>query len=112
MVRRAPRSTRTAPLFPYTTLFLARGEFQGRVRIGHDDIRGIANGTVPSATFRRRRPHLSARRPATANEGGLRPGAAATKLRAIRSRRRDDPRSEEHTSELQSLMRISNAVFC
>src|SRR3546814_3712963 len=29
-----------------------------------------------------------------------------------RSRRRDDPRSEEHTSELQSLMRISYAVFC
>src|SRR3546814_20127901 len=75
MIRRPPRSTRTATLFPYTTLF-----------------RSIADPHVGAA---------QAARPtsrATARISGTRTGHAT--------------RSEEHTSELQSLMRISYAVFC
>src|SRR3546814_3035497 len=97
MIRRPPRSTRTDTLFPYTTLF--RSVVQRAAR------------------------HRSAQRP--------RPRARAARPRAFRARAgpherrasglhepRDDgqpfgqDRSEEHTSELQSLMRISYAVFC
>src|SRR3546814_4986560 len=90
MIRRPPRSTRTDTLFPYTTLF----------RSGH----------------------------AAAPHGVRRRGAEAGRHLAGRQRRlvrndkcyedqseaclRSRTRSEEHTSELQSLMRISYAVFC
>src|SRR3546814_8514311 len=93
MIRRPPRSTRTDTLFPYTTLFRST-----RWRAGH-----------PAPAHATGRPtDRSAARP-----GGL-PAAAST--RAIRGRAahccRTHRRSEEHTSELQSLMRISYAVFC
>src|SRR3546814_8162689 len=104
MIRRQPRSTRTHTLFPYTTLF-------------RSDAQGVRAGTVPA-----RRPGAHARRgvelhadPAHAAHEPRRPDPA---LHArTRSRGRCDPhraarRSEEHTSELQSLMRISYAVFC
>src|SRR3546814_9137730 len=95
MIRRPPRSTRTDTLFPYTTLFRS-----GR--------------TAPGAS--RAQP---AGRLVGAGAAG-RPGGAG-RHGAVRNRR--DPlrgpavraggaRSEEHTSELQSLMRISYAVFC
>src|SRR3546814_9173010 len=94
MIRRPPRSTRTDTLFPYTTLF-----------------RSILAAVLFNFTFcllnelafyaaqlsRRSRCHLDHRRP-------LRPGLEYT--------RPEPARSEEHTSELQSLMRISYAVFC
>src|SRR3546814_8368002 len=88
MIRRPPRSTRTDTLFPYTTLFRSRGcrrasGDRGRPDAGYRAFRG------------RRR---------DAAEGGRRP-ADQVRLPA-------DGRSEEHTSELQSLMRISYAVFC
>src|SRR3546814_3803071 len=85
MIRRPPRSTRTDTLFPYTTLFRSHG--------GH----GLA---------RLRRVDQGA------DDRGLLAGAVERLLD------RDDIgvagrlRSEEHTSELQSLMRISYAVFC
>src|SRR3546814_3676258 len=84
MRRRPPRSTRTDTLFPYTTLFRSR-------------------------LLTKPKPHaLRLRRP----ERGAIPRAAAAK-RPISSRAcAARPRSEEHTSELQSLMRISYAVFC
>src|SRR3546814_8935746 len=90
MIRRQPRSTRADTLFPYTTLFRSRGR-QGRVgdflyRAGR-----FRTGGRPQDVRRRK---LSD--PAPATVGGRLP------------RRR----SEEHTSELQSLMRISYAVFC
>src|SRR3546814_5576517 len=89
MIRRPPRSTRTDTLFPYTTLFRSRsraGRRRGR--------RG-----VPAA------PRLRAAR------GGRRHIRVRNRRRS--SRRAACPlRSEEHTSELQSLMRISYAVFC
>src|SRR3546814_2352469 len=86
MLRRPPRSTRTDTLFPYTTLFRS----------------GVAR-----RLFRRpRRPPRERQdgRPETHRDAGT--GDVG---------RRFDPRrrrSEEHTSELQSLMRISYAVFC
>src|SRR3546814_1548047 len=86
MIRRPPRSTRTDTLFPYTTLF---------------------------------------RSPAECGDSGKKPGpmgpgffvrtSLAVPARCLTPAQRvsdTDVRSEEHTSELQSLMRISYAVFC
>src|SRR3546814_9879294 len=87
MIRRPPRSTRTDTLFPYTTLF-------------RSNLRALAAGISTDGLFKI--------------------------ARAFRARHADVPlvmmgyfntidqrgRSEEHTSELQSLMRISYAVFC
>src|SRR3546814_10055690 len=97
MIRRPPRSTRTDTLFPYTTLFRSRCR-RSRLRLDLDpgahsraDRDGRAHGVVLVARHDgdglRRRSHHSAHR-------------------------RLKRRSEEHTSELQSLMRISYAVFC
>src|SRR3546814_7952563 len=88
MIRRPPRSTRTDTLFPYTTLFRSR---QGRrpglpLRFGFGLPGRFAADRVRGA-----------RRPRAANARLLQQGRI---------------RSEEHTSELQSLMRISYAVFC
>src|SRR3546814_4193560 len=87
MIRRPPRSTRTDTLFPYTTLFRSRqlhGRARGRSLAGDPDVLDPGR--------------------ATAMEGpGPAPGRGHDGHRA---------RSEEHTSELQSLMRISYAVFC
>src|SRR3546814_2105659 len=87
MIRRPPRSTRTDTLFPYTTLFRSAS---------------AANAAGASAQAGRG----TAPRAAT--------GAASGRPRRVR---RSKPcarslRSEEHTSELQSLMRSSYAVFC
>src|SRR3546814_3808145 len=91
MIRRPPRSTRTDTLFPYTTLFRSVGTYpRGRIRTVSVD----AGGSDPRR-----------------QGGGRRRGAAARGAVAGHHRRRAD-RSEEHTSELQSLMRISYAVFC
>src|SRR3546814_6985142 len=88
MIRRPPRSTRTDTLFPYTTRFrsaLRAGRpCQGRLHHRRED---RSPARFPSLLRRRRRFDPRLRIPA---------------------RRR----SEEHTSELQSLMRISYAVFC
>src|SRR3546814_1127391 len=93
MIRRPPRSTRTDTLFPYTTLFRSQSrgvqpaDFNSYgSRRGNDDV--MVRGTF--ANIRIRNQMLDG------VEGGL------TKYF----------RSEEHTSELQSLMRISYAVFC
>src|SRR3546814_6801909 len=94
MIRRPPRSTRTDTLFPYTTLFRARDAAE---------VVGVLGAAVRTVEDRRRGGPL--RRPVA--ESGLRidrvhgPSVYGT-----------SPRSEEHTSELQSLMRISYAVFC
>src|SRR3546814_5875084 len=126
MIRRPPRSTRTDTLFPYPTLFRSDGDlgpgrlaadhqragrtvsgldaavYQGfhRVLLGHRHVVDPdAAGTRDLATCR---PPLSLQ---------LRPdvlgrGVPARNVRCVHDR------SEEHTSELQSLMRISYAVFC
>src|SRR3546814_1370205 len=104
MIRRPPRSTRTDTLFPYTTLFRSPDEAGVRVTrplvVAH---RG-ASGYAPENT-------LAAFRAAIALgsdmiELDVHP-TADRRLAVIH-----DARSEEHTSELQSLMRISYAVFC
>src|SRR3546814_10488643 len=82
MKRRPPRSTRTDTLFPYTTLFRSRPQRASRRHAKFQD-RALER--------HRRRAQARATVTATLNEG---------------------TRSEEHTSELQSLMRISYAVFC
>src|SRR3546814_14467153 len=92
MIRRPPRSTRTDTLFPYTTLF--------RSRIMPHAAEWRANAPISQATFGRSAP--CARPPMSA---GLQVAQGALLQQA-------EGRSEEHTSELQSLMRISYAVFC
>src|SRR3546814_10367361 len=91
MNRRPPRATRTDTLFPYTTLF--RSSF---IAFGHDGSQSAARGLFgaigEAATSGETGPGLS--------------GTICTNWVAVVSR------SEEHTSELQSLMRISYAVFC
>src|SRR3546814_7706728 len=107
MIRRPPRSTRTDTLFPYTTLFrslrrrsaarpdrhaglYAEAERRGQGRRGQ-----IAPGSrryIASAQVRDFREFLHTRYHALLVDAAI--------------------RSEEHTSELQSLMRISYAVFC
>src|SRR3546814_2389873 len=102
MIRRPPRSTRTDTLFPYTTLFRSPqpergGEHRQQQHHRHDPAHraGVAivvehapvGGPGEDAEL-----HASSRR------GGKRSAPVG--------------RSEEHTSELQSLMRISYAVFC
>src|SRR3546814_2923545 len=92
MIRRPPRSTRTDTLFPYTTLFrssdaaiqrLFMNPYYGLLRYArNDEERDLFR--VSSAAYRQ---------PSICPRGSTR-------------------RSEEHTSELQSLMRISYAVFC
>src|SRR3546814_5067241 len=106
MIRRPPRSTRTDTLFPYTTLFrsLTRREdgCPAWIRTTIDGVR------VRSLAVRRR--GNKAR-----DLGGGFPRVKGTIGRAARRLLRrmcDACRSEEHTSELQSLMRISYAVFC
>src|SRR3546814_19335750 len=87
MIRRPPRSTRTDTLFPYTTLFRSAGG------------PGRAGGGLPGGgSLRRLLRHCP-------GAGPQRHARGCHHLCAAR-------RSEEHTSELQSLMRISYAVFC
>src|SRR3546814_13227037 len=89
MIRRPPRSTRTDTLFPYTTLFRSPGRRRGRERDPAG--RPGGRGGDPALPLPDRR---DAARDTT--ERGCRPAG----------------RSEEHTSDIQSLMRISYAVFC
>src|SRR3546814_20838573 len=89
MIRRPPRSTRTDTLFPYTTLF--RSAFP----------RIVTAPDVPLRTSPRTYPPPRLH--------GDHHGQSQRKGKAAGS---DSHRSEEHTSELQSLMRISYAVFC
>src|SRR3546814_4574781 len=100
MIRRPPRSTRTDTLFPYTTLFRSVSA-PGRRSDGAADRRADpsqhhrGNGGLRSKPLPRSPPENS---------------HGTDRLRHHRVHRAD--RSEEHTSELQSLMRISYAVFC
>src|SRR3546814_2344919 len=89
MIRRPPRSTRTDTLFPYTTLFRSI-DFRRMIQLEPiiaTATKGIRQGGLPA--------HV------VANELVLQPSDFLSGWR-----------SEEHTSELQSLMRISYAVFC
>src|SRR3546814_9372184 len=93
MIRLPPRSTRTDTLFPYTTLFRAQGRCEAHLA-------GRAARAVDDDAFD--------------IVGGRRAGIALDLdiAEAVIGEMRLEHRSEEHTSELQSLMRISYAVFC
>src|SRR3546814_6563971 len=108
MIRRPPRSTRTATLFPATTLFRSRTAVP---RQGHRQPvcthRLVQNRHVGGLQRWRLQ-----REPCPPGPGWLHP---VRQRLAGRNREHLEPqrhRSEEHTSELQSLMRISYAVFC
>src|SRR3546814_8496793 len=109
MLLRPPRSTRTDTLFPYTTLFrsraaalAARRQRLGQVQRGREAVDAGADDDNAAAVGKRHGGLLQERR------------FGSSLRRAMRSRRTigEIDRSEEHTSELQSLMRHSYAVFC
>src|SRR3546814_1248701 len=114
MIRRPPRSTRTATLFPYTTLFRSphdvhpRAAPSRRERMERAEPVHRLGGRGVVGEGRRRG---EARRAAAAGRRRA-AGRAAHLAAAPRDPHRELRRSEEHTSELQSLMRISYAVFC
>src|SRR3546814_5835089 len=99
MIRRPPRSTRTDTLFPYTTLF----------RSAHH----VVQGPQPGFQVRQRQQHVQSHAfqglAHFENVAGFLGAWLPHECAAIGF---DHNRSEEHTSELQSLMRISYAVFC
>src|SRR3546814_2081529 len=114
MIRRPPRSTRTDTLFPYTTLF--RSGRRGRA-LATDDRGGVDPVRHPDEldracdAGRKPGPHDAERPPDPESRRGDGPDAAHARDLG-RHARAPRIRSEEHTSELQSLMRISYAVFC
>src|SRR3546814_10864913 len=126
MIRLPPRSTRTDTLFPYTTLF--RSLFDPwREHRGVDRARPLRRSldyrkpSQRSARIVADAARLASTRRHPFDCGQTRVGNSPTGLpaRAVHAAerlkcqlRRPKVRSEEHTSELQSLMRISYAVFC
>src|SRR3546814_7799030 len=124
MIRRPPRSTRTDTLFPYTTLFRSGRD------IALDDVPALVlsrSARDLGGAMERHRPapveglltvleravdlhgHLDIALPGAGIDAARRADIGVIVL-VLAERRRE--RSEEHTSELQSLMRISYAVFC
>src|SRR3546814_3450129 len=104
MIRRPPRSTRTDTLFPDTTLFRSSARFQlPESYVAWD------NDMAFKASIRRAAGTIEA-----AREWGPRWEDLRVTLAELgrSAGDRNVARSEEHTSELQSLMRISYAVFC
>src|SRR3546814_2935774 len=121
MIRRPPRSTRTDTLFPYTTLFRSLyGDGPQGGGAGADACPSGAGGDGGRASARRAGARQGAGQGRAADGAGIGAGAVrpsrppADDLRPSgrRGGNRGGDRSEEHTSELQSLMRISYAVFC
>src|SRR3546814_2635566 len=110
MIRRPPISTHTDTLFPSPTLFRSLpGNLSGRGVCGGKGGHGRAVG--PGAGAGRDKHHVSGGSHVSGNRNGQdRPGCAVGADGG--SPVKEQPRSEEHTSELQSLMRISYAVFC
>src|SRR3546814_8073147 len=105
MIRRPPRSTRTDTLFPCTTLF--RSLVAERRDAREVEPRRHADLLAPL-----RQLYLLTQQADDASRD-VEPGGARGGICICLSRvGGDDHRSEEHTSELQSLMRISYAVFC
>src|SRR3546814_1035641 len=116
IIRRPPRSTRTDTLVPYKTLFRSpevpllrgrhrrarpvRGRVRGKHSVGRNPRSGICHVCMRRKRLRRFRPTLLLRKH-RGGGGSPHPSSPAS-----------GGRSEEHTSELQSLMRTSYAVFC
>src|SRR3546814_5455372 len=127
MIRRPPRSTRTDTLFPYTTLFRSdcagktaggRGNSSSWISLGNRSLRDLLSLVFVrrpwQGTSLQRAQHdrLACAGRMVSNVVDLsRARDTGARCAAVRRRHRG-VRSEEHTSELQSLMRISYAVFC
>src|SRR3546814_3441995 len=111
MIRRPPRSTRTDQLFPYTTLF------RSLMKVSKTRGAGSAPaGSAVRAEAAYRSAEATQARPAPPAEDiatvvGIPEAELTPKVRQALQQLMAE-RSEEHTSELQSLMRISYAVFC
>src|SRR3546814_10887550 len=136
MIRRPPRATRTDSLFPYTTLFRSATQPLGQQDSGRGDtgggavarpVAGLARLSLSPHPLRRRSDHGAricddsrllpalgrcGRRVALRSARGGGASAGARTPAPARDCLHPRTRSEEHTSELQSLMRISYAVFC
>src|SRR3546814_7512810 len=104
MIRRPPRSTRTDTLFPYTTLFRSRMGEQQRDRACFVDVFPFVPGQLP--------PRRAAAVEESFPSDGFGPAREGGAFQPVGAHIVKPMRSEEHTSELQSLMRISYAVFC
>src|SRR3546814_1849285 len=108
MIRRPPRSTRTDTLFPYTTLFRSFQQEHGSER-----------PLLPGQPAHEAHDHPTQRYHPGRRGKALEPGLKLQQRKEDHRNADGEPRagrsearSEEHTSELQSLMRISYAVFC
>src|SRR3546814_7852070 len=125
MIRRPPRSTRTDTLFPYTPLFrsldLVAQRRRGAVRVDVVDIAGIQPGALQRrlhrqeaavAVFRRRGDVVGVAGQAVADHLCIDRRAARLGVLELFQHPHTGSRSVEPTSELQSLMRSSYAVFC
>src|SRR3546814_9199788 len=96
MIRRPPKTKRTDTLFPYTTLFRSRARFT----------RATCPSTVSTTSHA-----IPAAMTGPCHDPVRNPGMPGKKAKEKKASVRAI-RSEEHTSELQSLMRISYTVFC
>src|SRR3546814_5940355 len=127
MIRRPPRSTRTDTLFPYTTLFRSRQPPESlgagcRVEVdrAHALLQHRRRARQPARLHGAFVELVPVHRVAAGRLGVLGVAGGVADRRILRRRQRRAEmivvdllqRSEEHTSELQSLMRISYAVFC
>src|SRR3546814_1083593 len=109
MIRHPPRSTRTDTLFPYTTLF--RSEIELKYHEGEPVIREIRRVSKPGRRVYSKikdlhRPYNGLGIAVLSTPRGVMSDSEACAANV------GGERSEEHTSELQSLMRTSSAVFC
>src|SRR3546814_2722184 len=95
MIRRPPKSTRTNTLFPYTTLFRS--------------VYPHCHQVLPRRPWTMRRPTPMRHSFSSSTHAQA---TACTEFDVFHTTQLRDQRSEEHTSELQSLMRTSYAVFC
>src|SRR3546814_8978513 len=102
MIRRPPRSTRTDTLFPYTTLFRSRNLFRHRAKQTMSFLCFQVNNRAQMQFSRTRMRIMNGTKSVFLQDQVEIPDIGGQ----VRYR------SEEHTSELQSLMRISYAVFC
>src|SRR3546814_4412534 len=115
MIRRPPGSTRTDTLFPYTTLFRSCGSVHpvgdaravGKFLAQPRDRQAFGLRPEPVAIGAH-----AQQRVGSLHQPGARRLACTQRREQARQAEPFEDRSEEHTSELQSLMRISYAVFC
>src|SRR3546814_8121120 len=99
MIRRPPRSNRTDTLFPYTTLFRSTNDPRSKNDTARNDMAEADSNVRNASMLAEALPYMQRY-------------AGATLVVKYGGHAMGDERSEEHTSELQSLMRISYAVFC